>query len=802
MQNVFPTPPRRYLTLTIKPQKNLIERTDLIELIFAFFEVGKRWIVLYGNDGIGKTTLANTFFHEADQRDTYPQFGWVDYSLNLSKSIVKAFISEREVPEGAQKNDAFYDMVAREEVLKLRNADCPLLLVFDGVHSEQEVLERLDLIEIKKAHVLITAPKRFEDKRFHNITLPPLRDESVLSFFQMMDVERQILGKAELDSIRENLWLLRLLTVNTPKVSEKDAKDFLGKVLASIKSAQADKSLHQHIAQAVFETKPLSAAECWVLLQMAALPEGSYDLETFATYLAEPGVEDADVADLRGYAHLEEVWPHDVESPDTRLSTLLPVLVEKGWLIEQEGEYSLYSMAAQVLRDCLLNDYAFFPEIANCLSVSYFSAQTNYLKDNLHYENHLLRFLNFVAEDSDEAYLNTLWKLVTYYNDTVDWRKELQHRLQHLRCAEAVAGKEKRVGLLRDISDNYERLGLYAEAREYGQNALDLAWSFLSESDPTIAYCQSNLGQVCQKLGEYARARDLFEAALASGLKNFGPENPTVAAYQSNLGWVYQELGDYARARDLLEAALASDLKNFDAEHPTIAINQSELGWVYQELGDYARARGLIEAALTSGLKNFGPEHPYVADYQSNLGWLYKQQGDYARARDLLEAALTSSLKNFGTENPRVAIVQNNLANVYRELGDYARARDLLETTLASDLKNLGTEHLYTAISKSNLGRVYGHLGEYAHGRVLIQSAIASELKSLHAEHPRIAAGYNHLAHVFLLEGNYPEAIVQFEEALSIVEKSLGREHPKYKEYADGLEKARRAAAGAQAGGF
>lgn len=111
--------PPRYLTLTHKPQENLLERRHLVELLFALFQSGNRWIVVHGESGVGKTTLANALFHSADQRNAYQQFGWMDYSINLSKSLERAFISNREVPEGKEKSEAFYDRVAREEAGEL-----------------------------------------------------------------------------------------------------------------------------------------------------------------------------------------------------------------------------------------------------------------------------------------------------------------------------------------------------------------------------------------------------------------------------------------------------------------------------------------------------------------------------------------------------------------------------------------------------------------------------------------------------------------------------------------------------------
>ncbi len=283
-----------------------------------------------------------------------------------------------------------------------------------------------------------------------------------------------------------------------------------------------------------------------------------YKAEALAYLSAFLGAEDVEVTGLEGYVRLDKVWELGLESPDTTLSALLVRLTQKGWLTEQEGHYSLHRMAVELLKTQGLNDIAFFPELCECLSVSYFQAQTDFLKDNLHYENHLLSLLDFVGESSTEAYLDILQKLITYYKDTVVWKKELACRLTHLRFSEAVASKDKKLILLHDMAANYIRLGQYGEAIQYGEKALRLARSFLPESDPNIALCQNELGWIYKELGQYERARELLEAAFESYLKNFGLEHPDVAVSQSNLGTVYSELGQYERASRVAGVALES----------------------------------------------------------------------------------------------------------------------------------------------------------------------------------------------------------------------------------------------------
>lgn len=614
--------PPRHFSRKIQPQNGLLERAELIEKLFALFDTGNRWIVVHGESGLGKKTLANAFFHTADERNWCAQFGWIPFLTNLPKSIVSA-VSAGGLEGRHDKNEAFYQFLAERETQTLRNYDTTQLIVIEGVDSEQSILKYLPLLEIKKAKILITTHRPFADTRFLNFSIPPLSDGHVFHFFEKAGIKRNILTKDEMRAMRGNPWLFRLLTTHIPKTSERDARVFADNIFAQLKTAAPDENLVVPIAQILFDATPMNAAECWVLLQFAALPTGYYDLEMLIAYLLpeteEPETENLDIKSLKGYVQFSEAWPSKPKNTDTNLTALMASLVKKGWLTDFDGEYAIHDNTIRILKNKQLNQAAYFPEIRNCLSINYFTEQNGRLKDNLYYENHLLFFLEFLEESSSDDYLDILWKLVTFYNDTVDYRLELACRLKHLKLAESAYNKDKIADKKAYVSENYRRLGNIEKAKEYATKALELALSVASESAHLVAKCKSELGLVYLNLGQYERARDLIEAALQSDLKNFGKEHPTVAVRQSNLANVYRNLDQYERARDLVEAALASDLKSFGKEHPNVAVRQINLGAVFWEMKEKEKAKALFAQAYNLFQKLFGEQHPNT---QTAKRWL------------------------------------------------------------------------------------------------------------------------------------------------------------------------------------
>ncbi len=708
----------RYLTLTVSPEAQLLERTALRDNLLALLQSSEsRWIVVHGDSGIGKSTLANACFHEADKRDLFQQYGWVDFTTNLPKSIVKA-ISNWEPREDLPQNEAFYEQAAREEVSQLRNYDCPQLIILDGVPGEAAILDYLDLIEIRKARVLITTRQPFSDPRFLNFRIPPLEDGDVLHFFNKSGLQTGWLGADELHTLRGNAWLMRLLVAQTPHFAEKSAKDFLRRVFdhAQTRTDGVDKTLA--VAQGIFEANPPDAAACWTLLQFAALPPGRYDLETMISYLGQPlpkasdeetddappkFPDDLDLADLVGCRGFAREWRGGKAEPSGLLSEGVAQLAQAGWLSEQEGEYSIHDNAVRLLKNRDLNQSAWFPELCNCLSVNYFTEQHPRLKINLLYESHLLCFLDFAAADASDGYLGVLAKLITLYQDIVDYRLELACRLKYLGLIEGVKDAAAVIECKGELSENYRRLGRSLEAKVVAEEALAEAYS---KEYSLIGYCQNQLGLACADLGEYERARDLLELAMSSDMKNFGADHPRVAVSQSNLATVYYSLGQYYRARDLLELAMSSDMKNFGADHPTVAVRQSNLAIVYRNLGEYERARDLLELAMSSDMKNFGADHPTVAVNQSNLANVYRNLGEYERARDLLELAMSSDMKNFGADHPTIAVSQLNLGVVFLDTGEKEKARELFSKAHRLFQQQLGEQHPNTQTAKEWLDSV------------------------------------------------------------------------------------------------
>jgi tetratricopeptide (TPR) repeat protein len=280
--------------------------------------------------------------------------------------------------------------------------------------------------------------------------------------------------------------------------------------------------------------------------------------------------------------------------------------------------------------------------------------------------------------------------------------------------------------------------GLYSEARDFQDLALELDLRQLGPDHPTVAAHRSNLAIILGYLGEHGEARKQIELALESGLLQFGPEHPEVAARRSNLAASLMDLGEHGEARKQIELALESALLQFGPDHPTVAVRRSNLAVILRNLGEYGEAQKQIELALESALRQFGPDHPNVAIYRSNLANVLGDLGEHEEARKQIELALESDLRQFGPDHPEVAVRRSNLANILRDLGHHGKARKQIELALESKLRQFGPDHPAVAISRLNLAVILHDLKKSEAARREIDLALDTFRKKLPLGHPHI----------------------------------------------------------------
>jgi len=286
------------------------------------------------------------------------------------------------------------------------------------------------------------------------------------------------------------------------------------------------------------------------------------------------------------------------------------------------------------------------------------------------------------------------------------------------------------------------------------------------------------IGRVYQNLGLYKEAGELLEEALDLRQRTLGSQHADVAASLNSLGILRRVTSDYDGADSLLRRSLAMREKALGSEHLDVAESMNNVGEVLIDKANYASADSVFRASLRIRLRLLGKEHASVAQSLNNLGRTLYLGGSYSEADSLLRAAVEMRRRVLGADHPAVAASMSTLA-----LSLSARMRDeeaepLLREALAIRRRNLGKDHADVAAGMINLAAFLGRIGKSAEAESLCLGGLEILRNALGSEHPHVAVAAANLARQLESSGNFAGAEAHYREALEICRKKLPPGHP------------------------
>jgi len=329
------------------------------------------------------------------------------------------------------------------------------------------------------------------------------------------------------------------------------------------------------------------------------------------------------------------------------------------------------------------------------------------------------------------------------------------------------------------VSNPSESKGETVTARSLLDEGAQRVETELADQPEVAAKMMQVIGDVYLSLGLYGEAGDITQKALDHLQDLHGDEHAEVAATQTILARIRLEQGDQAVAESLHTRALAVRRRLFGAEHMEVAESLKELAYLRQAQGDYEAAIELNREVLAIRRKHLGEEDPLVATALNDLANALREHGEIEAAESLFREAIALQEKLLGDDHPEVANTVNNLALLLQERGEHAAAEPLYRRVLAIDLKTLGPEHPYVAISKNNLAQALQGKGAYAAAESLFRESLALRRQLFGDEHPAVAESFNNLGVLLVEQRRYEEAEPLLREALAIQERLLGPQHPR-----------------------
>jgi tetratricopeptide (TPR) repeat protein/predicted Ser/Thr protein kinase len=328
------------------------------------------------------------------------------------------------------------------------------------------------------------------------------------------------------------------------------------------------------------------------------------------------------------------------------------------------------------------------------------------------------------------------------------------------------------------IAATYLDLGLYPEAEQHVERALELRRRMLGERNAETLQSMSLLADTYRLQSRYPQAEALLRKVLLVQRRLLGENNPAVWKTIDELGGLDERQGKFSEAELFHGNALEMRQRVLGEAHPDTLDSMNNLGVLYASEGKYAQAEQIEKKALEIRRRVQGAEHPGTLTNMDDLGEVYRLGRKYPQAESLLSEALAARRRVLGEEHPDTLVSMNNLALVYRMQGKNADAAPLLTKALEIKRRVLGETHRETLASMHNLASLYRSEASNREAEQLFTAVLQADRHVLGEEHPDTLTAANSLAMVRRNLEKYTEAEILFRKTLDARRRVLGEEHP------------------------
>ena len=728
------TPIKQYQSSKIiggkfRAKQNFVGRRDELQWLKKALDE-ENIVILKGEGGIGKTTLAKKFFEE--NRRFYDDA----YIIDASKGIKRAII---DCPFDGVDNVMDEEKRYNENVKRLHTLSSKTIIIMDNYDERGEDDEEA-LMQVNGA-----------DCRFVITSRIGLENFSTLNVGRMSDEELIVLVKTHCPNVAKK---------NQLSESECDEllKDFFKNVdgltiaveLASAIMKNGDVNLRE-INEAILK--------CNETVVVGRENKRAKSFEHLSMLYGYANLNEKEKIILDAVCHVAP-WVgvlrrHLRELLELENNEEINDLISKTFLRMDEGN--------KVSMHPLLSDV--------------------YYRDEKVYEfnnEEILRYIldNPIEQDKDNDYSTAKRKNIARYAYVLEKRKPSFGRGESNLYLEYEFEKK--------ISMEYRDLGELNEALYYGEKALALR-EIIPEDDTEgqfiLADIYNNMGNLYSSLGDFGNALAYSEKALSICERIYAdnPDHPYIARSYNNLGVTYGDLGDNEKALEYYKKALAIRERIYEdnPDHPDIASSYNNLGVTYGDLGDNEKALEYKKKALAIIERIYAdnPDHPDIAMSYNNLGNTYGDLGDNEKALEYYKKALVIRERIYADNlnHPSIAMSYNNLGVTYCDLGEKEKALEYYKKALAiyESIYVDNPDHPYIARSYNNLGNTYSDLGDNEKALEYYEKALAirERIYADNPDHPYIARSYNNLGNTYGALGDNEKALECHKKAFVIRER-------------------------------
>ena len=687
------------------PELFIGREADIQAIVDRLFSVGGHLLLVNGEGGIGKTSLASRYYH--DYCEEYQHVAWVFSEYSIAVAVLALA-----TPLGIQFEESM-DTEGRFQVLltELANLPRPCLLVVDNANRPEDLEEYFPQLErCTNFHILFTTRvNEYASAEFYKINSLPI-DKALEAFrahYKAFETEEKPVFTELYEAVGGNTLVLELFAKNLNHFNTKlkkrypladlrlDVENSLLRLtsseVVSIRYQSKDilrKARAEEIIAAMYDLSELSSEEQALLSVFAVLPAEriAYDLlEGLLTYenkeletiipifeafkgnetlldiiLAQAGLSNQELeAELNRYQNAKRF---------TDIDKYLLSLAKKGWLDygHADQSFKVSTVVQEVTKS--KNAGRLLDDCRTLIKV----LSTGLNNDNRHTNNYQLAAVFARLGAAVVQTLPTDFDVVILCQNIGNYHKD--------------------TGNLDGMMQSYRKM-------------LDIQTA-LFEAEPDdvsykngLAISYSKLGDTHRSLGDLKTALTFFEQCnqLEKELHETWPDDVSfkngLAISYEKLGETYILLGDLEKAltffyeRNRLGKELHETWPNDVSYKNGLAISYEKLGSTQASLGNLEKALIFFEH-YNQLEKELHETWPKNVDFKNGLAMSYERLGVTRASLGDLKTALTffeqcnQLEKELNEAYPQNVEFKNGLAISYEKLGSTQASLGNLEKAL------------------------------------------------------------------------------------------------------------------------
>jgi tetratricopeptide (TPR) repeat protein len=726
-------------------------RTQDLQKIRDRLTQGETFLLLVNGDGgIGKSTLAATYYQKFGKR--YQHIAWLVNETDIASTLLQL------APELGLSFEPTTPPQERWELLlkKLASLPHPCLFVLDNTNRLADLEKYYPALRsLSNIHILITSRIRgFAEELTFKIDGLLEKDALQLfkTYYKRHKKEDDALLKEVIRAVNHNTLIIELLAKNLQAHNQFHQQYHLNQLLSDIQTSLL-KLRHSKVIKTMYQVK---STESFKKATVEEIVGAMYKLEKL-------NEDEKQLASVFAILPLEAI-PFKLlhaflnEAP---IEESLNALVTRGW-IEHDTEAETLKVN-QVVQEVVKNQQSTRLETDAVTLIENITQwlfdEQSFHKDRINITRILARYAENVVtalkKQPSESYLSLLNAIGNLFSNSGDLFNAGAYYQQFQEDSKKLfENQPENTNLKNGLAISYSKLGETHAALGNLDTALDFY-----EKDATIskelyedypnqvsyknglAISYSKLGETHAALGNLDTALDFYKKQSLL-FESLYEDYPNQVSYKNGLAISYSKLGqthaalgnldtalDFYKKQSLLFESLYEDYPNQVSFKNGLAISYSKLGQTHAALGnldtalDFYKKQSLLFESLYEDYPNQVSFKNGLAISYSKLGETHAALGNLDTALDFYEKDATIS-KELYEDYPNQVSYKNGLAISYEKLGethaalgnldtalDFYKKQSLLFESLYEDYPNQVSFKNGLAISYSKLGQTHAALG-------------------------------------------------------------------------------------------